>query len=70
MLAAPSLAALFAAAPAQAAAEPVVQSGDVNVLTGDYDILEDVMEHISMPSGDGNTITHQLYDHSGGSAPE
>lgn len=71
MLAASSLAVLFTAAPAQAAAsEPLVWSGDVNVLTGDVDFLEDVMEHISMPSGDGNTMTHQLYDHSGASVPE
>lgn len=71
MLAASSLAALFTAAPVQAAAaEPVVRSGDVYVLTGDVDLLEDVMEHISMPSGNGNTMTHQLYDHSGASVPE
>ncbi|MEV6590750.1 hypothetical protein [Streptomyces acidicola] len=71
MLAALSLAVLFAAVPAHAAAaEPLVQSGDVYVLTGDYDILEDVMEHISMPSGDGNAMMHQMYDHSGASVPE
>lgn len=70
-LAALSLAALFAAVPAHAApAEPLVQSGDIHVLTGDYDVLEDVMEHISMPSGDGNAMMHQFYDHSGASVPE
>ncbi|WP_152778240.1 hypothetical protein [Streptomyces spongiae] len=71
LLAASSLAALFAAAPAHAAAtEPLVRSGDVNVINGDVDFLEDVMEHISMPSGDRNAMTHQFYDHSGASVPE
>jgi hypothetical protein len=72
LLAASSLAALSAAAPAHAAppAEPLVQSGNVSVLTGDFDILEDVQEHISMPRGKGNTMTHQLYDHSGATPQE
>jgi hypothetical protein len=70
-LAASSLVALIAAAPAHAApAEPLVKSGDVSVINGDVDFLEDVMEHISMPSGDGNAMTHQFYDHSGASVPE
>jgi hypothetical protein len=65
MLAASSLAVLLTATPAYAApAEPLVQTGDINVLTGDYDIFEDVLEHISMVRGNGNTTTHQLYDNS------
>ncbi len=71
LLAALSLAALSAAAPAHAApSEPLVQPGDVNVLTGDFDILEDVQEHMSMARGDGNMTTHQLYDHSGATPQE
>ncbi|MGW0822678.1 hypothetical protein [Streptomyces sp. NPDC002845] len=75
MLAASSLAAPLAflsvaAAPAHAApAEPLVRTGDVSVLTGDFDILEDVLEHISMTRGNGTT-THQLYDSRGTAAPE
>jgi hypothetical protein len=71
LLAASSLAALSAAAPTHAApAEPLIQSGNVSVLTGDFDILEDVQEHVSMSSGNGNTMIHQLYDHSGATAQE
>ena len=63
-----ALAALLTAAPAHAKPpEPVVQTGDVQVMTGDYDILEDVMEHITMKRGNGATL-HQLYDHSNGTA--
>ncbi|GAA3819572.1 hypothetical protein ACFS5L_10570 [Streptomyces phyllanthi] len=64
-------AAVLSAAPAHAApAEPLVRSGDVNVLTGDLDTMEDVQEHISMPRGYGHTMTHQLYDHSGAATQE
>jgi hypothetical protein len=71
MLAASSLAVLLTAAPAYAApAEPLVQTGDVNVLTGDFDIFEDVLEHISVARGDGNTMTHQRYDESAAAPAE
>ncbi|GAA2248999.1 hypothetical protein GCM10010145_15470 [Streptomyces ruber] len=46
---------------------PVVETGDVTVLTGDYDILEDVLEHITIRRGNGPTA-HQIYDHSRGEA--
>jgi hypothetical protein len=68
VLAASSAAALLAATPAHA--ESVVRTGEVNVLTGDHDLLEDVMEHISMPRGTGHAMTHQLYDSSGAVVPE
>ncbi|WP_320782949.1 hypothetical protein [Streptomyces sp. CRN 30] len=60
---------LLAGAPAHAAKAPppVVRTGDVSVLTGDYDILEDVLEHITMKDGDGPTA-HQIYDYSGGAS--
>lgn len=70
LLALPSLTLLLAGAPAHAAAKPpapVVSAGDVHVLTGDYDVLEDVFEHITMKRGDGPTA-HQIYDYSGGAA--
>ncbi|MBQ0852412.1 hypothetical protein ACFU9Y_37320 [Streptomyces sp. NPDC057621] len=54
------------AAVAQAApAEPLVTTGDVGVRTGDLDLLEDVLEHISIPFGHKGTLTHQLYDSRG-----
>jgi hypothetical protein len=43
-------------------AEPLVETGDVGVRTGDLDLLEDVLEHISVPFGHEGTLTHQLYD--------
>ncbi|MGP4044636.1 hypothetical protein [Streptomyces sp. 2A115] len=63
--------ALFAvgAAPAHAAPdEPLVTTGDVGVRTGDVDLLEDVLEHISVPFGGSGTLTHQLYDSRGADA--
>ncbi|MGW3421855.1 hypothetical protein [Streptomyces phaeochromogenes] len=57
------------AAPAQAApAEPLVNTGDVGVRTGDVDALEDILEHISVPFGGSGTLTHQLYDSRGADA--
>ncbi|MFF3482753.1 hypothetical protein ACFYXC_05660 [Streptomyces sp. NPDC002701] len=57
---------LTGAASAQAApADPLVNTGDVGVRTGDLDLLEDVLEHISMPFGHEGTLTHQLYDSRG-----
>ncbi|MEU5701401.1 hypothetical protein ACFFS2_01195 [Streptomyces aurantiacus] len=53
------------AAPAPAPAEPLVTTGDVGVRTGDLDLLEDVLEHISVPSGSTGPLTHQLYDSRG-----
>ncbi|MDQ0773425.1 hypothetical protein QF026_001891 [Streptomyces aurantiacus] len=58
-------AASAAPAPAPAPAEPLVTTGDVGVQTGDLDVLEDVLEHISMPFGSRGTLTHQLYDSRG-----
>ncbi|WP_328493055.1 hypothetical protein OHS59_10145 [Streptomyces sp. NBC_00414] len=53
-------------ASAQAApADPLVNTGDVGVRTGDLDLLEDVLEHISIPFGHKGTLTHQLYDSRG-----
>ncbi|MEU9184260.1 hypothetical protein AB0D14_06765 [Streptomyces sp. NPDC048484] len=53
-------------ASAQAApAEPLVETGDVGVRTGDLDVLEDVLEHISVPFGHKGKLTHQLYDSRG-----
>ncbi|KAA0930229.1 MULTISPECIES: hypothetical protein [Streptomyces] len=43
-------------------AEPLVETGDVGVQTGDLDLLEDVLEHISVPFGHEGALTHQLYD--------
>jgi hypothetical protein len=54
-----------AASAAPAPAEPLVTTGDVGVKTGDLDVLEDVLEHISMPFGSRGTLTHQLYDSRG-----
>jgi hypothetical protein len=51
-----------AAAARAARAEPLVETGDVGVRTGDLDLLEDVLEHISVPFGHKGTLTHQLYD--------
>jgi hypothetical protein len=71
VLAAAALSAVFAtgAAPAHAApAEPLVSTGDVGVRTGDLDLLEDVLEHISVPFGGSGTLTHQLYDSRGADA--
>lgn len=48
-----------------ARAEPLVETGDVGVRTGDLDLLEDVLEHISVPFGHEGTLTHQLYDSRG-----
>lgn len=53
-----------AAAPV-APADPLVNTGDVGVRTGDLDLLEDVLEHISVPFGHEGTLTHQLYDSRG-----
>ncbi|MFC8195490.1 hypothetical protein ACFUTV_08830 [Streptomyces sp. NPDC057298] len=60
------VAVLTATGAAQAApAEPLVTTGDVGVRTGDLDLLEDVLEHISVPFGGSGTLTHQLYDSRG-----
>ncbi|MDQ1024974.1 hypothetical protein QF035_002556 [Streptomyces umbrinus] len=57
------------AAPAQAApAEPLVNTGDIGVRTGDVDAMEDILEHISVPFGGSGTLTHQLYDSRGADA--
>ncbi|GGZ05340.1 hypothetical protein [Streptomyces poonensis] len=71
VLAVSSLTVLLPAASAHAKPPaPVVGAGDVSVLTGDFDVLEDVMEHITMKRGNGPTA-HQIYDHSrGGALPE
>ncbi|MBC9713307.1 hypothetical protein H9Y04_12080 [Streptomyces sp. TRM66268-LWL] len=56
-LAAAVVSALTLAAPAAAAApwpEPLVRTGDI-------DVLEDVLEHISVPLGEGGKAVHQLY---------
>ncbi|MET9560004.1 hypothetical protein [Streptomyces tauricus] len=54
-----------ATAQAAAPADPLVNTGDVGVRTGDVDALEDVLEHISIPFGHEGTLTHQLYDSRG-----
>jgi hypothetical protein len=35
------------------------------VRTGDVDLLEDVLEHVSVPFGQKGALTHQLYDSRG-----
>ncbi|TGB03140.1 hypothetical protein [Streptomyces sp. MZ04] len=59
VLAAAVLGALSAAGPAAA-----VEVGPL-VRTGDIDLFEDVLEHISVPMGDGGRMVHQLYDSRG-----
>ncbi|MEU7576887.1 hypothetical protein AB0B50_04695 [Streptomyces sp. NPDC041068] len=56
LAAAAVLGVLSAAGPAHAAGpDPLVRTGDI-------DLLEDVLEHISVPVGDGSKTIHQLYD--------
>lgn len=43
---------------AQAASEPLIRTGDI-------DLFEDVLEHISVTMGDGGGTVHQLYDSRG-----
>ncbi|WP_455351677.1 hypothetical protein [Streptomyces sp. SYSU K217416] len=38
------------------------------VSTGDVDLLEDVLEHISVPAGEGSRAVHQMYDSRAGAA--
>ncbi|MFI6943616.1 hypothetical protein ACIBI4_30495 [Streptomyces sp. NPDC050418] len=41
---------------------PLVATGDEPVIkTGDIDLLEDVLEHISVPFGEGSGAPHQVY---------
>ncbi|MDG4861318.1 hypothetical protein P8605_24610 [Streptomyces sp. T-3] len=42
-------------------AEAVQDPGPL-VKTGDIDLLEDVLEHISVPIGPGGRAVHQMYD--------
>ncbi|MFC7303256.1 hypothetical protein ACFQVC_03385 [Streptomyces monticola] len=63
VLTAAVIGALSATAPAHAAAGP-----DPIVRTGDIDVLEDVLEHISVPVGEGGRAVHQLYGSSRGTA--
>jgi hypothetical protein len=59
VLAAAVLGALSTAGVAHAAgAEPLVRTGDI-------DVFEDVLEHISVHVGDGGGTVHQLYDSRG-----
>ncbi|MEV0320982.1 hypothetical protein ACIBKX_10970 [Streptomyces sp. NPDC050658] len=59
VLAAAVLGVVPLAVPAAAeACEPMVRTGDI-------DLFEDVLEHISVPMGDGGRTTHQLYDSRG-----
>ncbi|NGO76201.1 hypothetical protein G6045_11060 [Streptomyces sp. YC504] len=50
------LSALSLTAPAAAAPPP-----EPLIRTGDIDVLEDVLEHISVPLGEGGRAVHQLY---------
>lgn len=43
---------------AQAASEPLIRTGDI-------DLFEDVLEHISVTMGDGGGTVRQLYDSRG-----
>ncbi|SDJ54887.1 hypothetical protein [Streptomyces indicus] len=43
-----------AAAPAGPRPEPLIRTGDI-------DVLEDVLEHISLPLGEGGRAVHQWY---------
>ncbi|MFF1692581.1 hypothetical protein ACFVXC_03005 [Streptomyces sp. NPDC058257] len=59
VLAAAVLGVLAGAGPAQAAAsEPLIRTGDI-------DVLEDVLEHISVSIGGEGRTVHQLYDSRG-----
>ncbi|WP_199546297.1 hypothetical protein [Streptomyces sp. N35] len=55
-VAAAVLSALSLTAPAAAAPHP-----EPLIRTGDIDVLEDVLEHISVPLGEGGRAVHQLY---------
>ncbi|NBE52711.1 hypothetical protein [Streptomyces boluensis] len=63
VLTAAVLGALSVTVPAQAA-----EGGVTLVRTGDIDLLEDVLEHISVSDGRGGRTVHQMYDSKAGAA--